>query len=104
MTNRSKQKGDRVERSIRKLLESYGLQVNRSLLRAQAGREVEWDLLLEDDIQIQVKARKSHSGFRTLDRWMGSCDVLVIAPTGGRPMVYMPLELLAHLAKGYYQK
>jgi hypothetical protein len=44
-----------------------------------------------------VKARAGGAGFMTLERWLGSCDALVLKRNGAAPMVALPWHVWARI-------
>jgi hypothetical protein len=47
--------------------------------------------------KIQVKARRE---FRTLQQWLAGADLLILKADRCNPLVVMPIQLFAQLARG----
>lgn len=106
-----RQKGDRVERKIRKLIEEIGLPCSRVPLSGSAGGLFAGDLKV-DGLNVEVKSRKN--GWPRLERWLGNSDGTVVLhrdclpeergrPVHRRVMVLLTFEmwvlLMAHRLK-----
>jgi len=77
-----KTKGSRVEREVKKTFEEAGFKVIRS-----AGSMGKADLYVAGIGSIQVKARKSFSGYRLME----GADALVIKADRKEPLIVFPL-------------
>lgn len=96
----SRQKGDRTERAIVKLLQGYGLGAERVPLSGSAGGSYTGDLtvpVLGRDLVAEVKARAT--GFRELYAWLAGRDLLIVKAARREPLVVVPLRLAAEIAK-----
>jgi len=80
---KSKQKGDRVEREIKKLFEEHNLNVVRSA--ASLGKA---DLVVEGIGRVQVKARKKIS----LYKFLKGVDALIVKADREEPLLVIPLR------------
>lgn len=98
MPNRSKQKGDRVERQMVKLLQGIGLEAERLCLPAQAGKHVNGDLEVGFGqavsaatglpiVLAEVKARANAHGWKTLAGWLAKKDILLLKQDRELPIV-----------------
>ena len=50
-----------------------------------------------EPLTLEVKARAGGAGFATLERWLGSCDALVLKRNGVPPMVALPWHVWARV-------
>ena len=93
----AKAKGARLEVDVVKDLCAYGLQARRqpgSGIYSDFPHDVEFRLNGKRYI-VECKSRKN--GFRTLDNWRKSADVLVLKADREPPTVYMPLSIFAEM-------
>jgi hypothetical protein len=95
----SRDKGNRVERAIVKLLQDRGFAAERIPLSGAAGGSYIGDLtvpVLGRDRVVEVKARAT--GFRELYGWLTDRDVLIVKADRMEPLVVLPLKLAAEIA------
>jgi Holliday junction resolvase len=95
----SRQKGDRFERAIVRLLQAAGLGAERVPLSGSAGGKYSGDLtvpVLGVDRTVECKSRKD--GFRELYSWLQARDVLIIKADRRDALVVLPLRLAAEIA------
>jgi Holliday junction resolvase len=95
----SRQKGDRLERAIIRLLQDRGLGAERVPLSGSAGGSYSGDLtvpLLGRDLVVEAKARAN--GFARLYSWLEDRDVLIIKADRRDALVILPLKLAAEIA------
>lgn len=93
-------KGARVEREIAELHAAVGVIARRVPLSGALGRRLgaDWggDLKIHafgDDqppLTAEVKARAAGTGFLTLERWIGSHEVLILKRNNALPTVVLP--------------
>ena len=76
--NRSKRKGDRYEREVKKKLEALGVEVVRVQLPAQAGRQFSGDLILKGDEDMVAEVKFRDEAFKRLYEWLKGKDILFI--------------------------
>ena len=89
MANPRKRKGTRKENELVKKLIAKGIPARRVPLSGAGS--------IPGDVQYgprfmctaELKARKDGEGFKTLERWMGDCDSLVLWKDRAEPMVMM---------------
>lgn len=96
---RSRDKGNRTERAIVRVLQDHGLGAERVPLSGSAGGSYAGDLtlpLLGVDRVVEVKARAN--GFRELYAWLEGRDLLVIKADRRASLVVIPLDLAARIA------
>ena len=96
----SRQKGNRTERAIVRLLQQRGLAAERVPLSGAARGRFGGDVsvpLLGVDRRVEVKCRCD--GFRELYKWLNGADLLVIKCDRGDPLVVIPLKLAAEIAE-----
>lgn len=96
MGGMSRRKGGRVEREIVALLTEAGLPAERVPLSGSAGGSFTGDIRVGPWL-AEVKARKSGAGFKTLEGWLGSNDLLVLKRNHAEPMVLLPWRIASAL-------
>tara|TARA_R110000824_G_scaffold43759_3_gene127708 strand:- start:9101 stop:9517 length:417 start_codon:yes stop_codon:yes gene_type:complete len=89
MSSKERIKGNRIENEIVKLHQGLGFTAERVPLSGQVGGSYSGDVVIEG-LRAEVKARKSGSGFVTLEKWMGDNDLLFLRKDRQPPMVCMP--------------
>jgi hypothetical protein len=111
MGKAQRQKGNRVEREIAKLLTDAGVPTRRVI---GSGAHGKIDERLVGDLQIgtlpdgtwtltgEVKARKDGAGFTTLERWLGDNDVLIMRKNNAPPMVALRWAPFVSMLKDHY--
>ena len=90
----SRQKGDRFERKIVRLLQDHAFGAERVPLSGSVGGSYTGDFtvpLLGRDLVVEAKARAK--GFATLYDWLEGRDALVVQADRKRPLVVLPLAL-----------
>jgi hypothetical protein len=95
----SRQKGNRTERAIVRLLQERGFAAERVPLSGAARGRFGGDVsvpLLGIDRRVEVKARGN--GFKELYRWLNGADLLVLRADRLPPLVVVPLKLAAEIA------
>lgn len=96
----SRDKGNRTERAIVRLLQDhYGLAAERVPLSGASGGRFSADLsvpLLGHDFRLEVKARAN--GFTQIYDWLGTNDALVIKADRKPALIVMPLTRAAEYA------
>jgi hypothetical protein len=114
MSKASRAKGNRVEREIAKALTELGVPTRRVI---GSGAHGHIDARLEGDIQIgtygahegewlltgEIKARKSGEGFKTLEGWLGSNDLLLLKRNNAPPLAVLPWDTFTALLQAYYE-
>ena len=96
---RSRQKGDRFEWSLVRLLQAAGFGAERVPLSGSAGGSYLGDLtvpLLGRDLRVEAKARAD--GFRELYSWLVDRDLLVVKADRREPLVVVPMRLAIEIA------
>jgi Holliday junction resolvase len=97
----SRQKGNRTERAIvRMLQERGGLAAERVPLSGAARGRFGGDIsvpLLGRDMRVEVKARGN--GFRKIYAWLSTADLLVVRADRSEPLVVLPLRLALEIAR-----
>ena len=92
MALKAKQKGTRVEYKIVKLLEKEGIYSRRQPMSGALfglPHDVVVRIPQMGDLNIEVKARAGGTGFKTIARWIGSADLLMLVEDGEEPKVVM---------------
>jgi Holliday junction resolvase len=95
----SRQKGNRLERAVVKLLQDRGLGAERVPLFGSAGGSYCGDLtvpVLGRDLVVEAKARAN--GFARLYSWLEGRDALIIKADRRDALVVLPLRLAAEVA------
>ena len=95
----SRQKGDRTERAIVRLLQEHGFAAERVPLSGSARGRFSGDVsmpLLGIDRRVEVKARAN--GFRRLYDWLGDHDFLIVKADRLEPLVVLRLKFASEIA------
>ena len=96
----SRQKGDRAERAIVRVLQDSGFAAERVPLSGAARGRFGGDVslpLLGVDRRVEVKCRGN--GFRQLYTWLNGADFLIVRADRSEPLVVLPLKLAISIAK-----
>jgi len=97
---RSRDKGNRAERALVRLLQDQDFAAERIPLSGAAGGSFASDLtvpVLGVDRVIEVKVRAN--GFRELYRWLEGRDVLIVKADRREPLAVVPLDLAAKIIR-----
>lgn len=92
----SRSKGARREREIVGLHKAIGVHAERVPLSGAAGGHFSGDVAIYIDgldaapMVTEVKARKSGSGFVTLEKWLGENDALFLRRDRTEPIIVLP--------------
>ncbi|MFO0813580.1 MAG: hypothetical protein U0796_10195 [Gemmatales bacterium] len=99
MASRSKRKGSRVERELVSLHEPLGVPCKRVPLSgaAEGFKGDLWLTLAGVQMTAEVKARANGTGFKTLEGWLGSNDLLFLRRDRATPIVLLPWETYSRL-------
>jgi Holliday junction resolvase len=95
----SRQKGNRTERAIVRLLQDHGFAAERVPLSGAARGRFGGDVsvpLLGIDRRVEVKCRGN--GFRQLYEWLKGVDMLIVRADRCEPLIVLPLRLAAEIA------
>lgn len=103
MGKASRDKGLRRERAIVDIHQKSGLRAERVPLSGAVryrGNGADVDLYVRgtEPLKAEVKARGEGSGFRTLERWLGTNDALFLVRDRATPIVVLPLAIWLELA------
>jgi Holliday junction resolvase len=96
---KSRDKGNRFERAIVRLLQDHGFGAERVPLSGSAGGSYCGDIsvpLLGRDLTVECKARKD--GFRELYAWLDGRDALVVRAERRDALVVLPLRVAVEIA------
>ena len=85
----SRVKGSRIEREIVQKHKDVGVIAERVPLSGAAGGSYSGDVVINNDLRAEVKARSGGSGFQVLERWLGDNDLLFLRKDRSEPMVAM---------------
>lgn len=103
MTSPSKRKGTRVENEIVQRHKDIGIDAERVPLSGAAGGSYTGDVVIgptaSPPLRAEVKARKAGAGFTTLERWLGTNDLLFLKRDRQTPMVVMTWDTYETLIK-----
>jgi len=100
----SRDKGNRIERELVRLLQAAGFAAERVPLSGSAGGRFSGDVtvpLLGSDRKVEVKVRGD--GFRQLYAWLDGADFLVVRADRAETLVVLPLHLALEIAKAAEQ-
>jgi Holliday junction resolvase len=95
----ARQKGNRLERAVARLLQDAGLGAERVPLSGAAGGSYAGDLtvpILGRDLVVEAKARAN--GFAQLYAWLEGRDILIVRADRRDALVVLPLKLAAEIA------
>lgn len=103
MGKASRDKGLRRERAIVDIHVKSGVRAERVPLSGAAryqGNGADVDIYVRGGapVRAEVKARSEGSGFRTLERWLGTNDALFLIRDRAAPLVVLPLSVWLELA------
>jgi Holliday junction resolvase len=99
MGRASRDKGQRSELKIVRLLQAHGFAAEKTPLSGAAGGRFSGDIsvpLLGIDRRCEVKCRAD--GFRELYRWLEGSDFLIVHADRRPPLVVVPLKFAAEIA------
>ena len=101
---RSRQKGDRAERGLVKMLQQAGVQALRTPSsgairspRFGGGFDV---LATIFDRELKLELKHHGAGFQRLYRWLEPVDILIVKCDYGEPLAVLPINLLLDFARG----
>lgn len=96
MGKKSRDKGARVERLFVNKLKGQGVEAERVPLSGAChgsfGGDIKITTEQEKTLLAEVKARKNGAGFKTLEGWLGSNDLLFLKRDNQEPIVVMEWE------------
>jgi len=95
----SRNKGNRAERELVRLLQAAGFAGERVPLSGAAHGRFGGDVsvpLLGVDRRVEVKARAD--GFKELYRWLNGADLLIVRADRAEPLVVLPLRFALEIA------
>jgi Holliday junction resolvase len=94
---RSRDKGNRTERAVVRLLQAQGIAATKISGMYKPGADISISLL-GSDRAVEVKCRAA--GFRQLYDWLDQRDVLIVKADRQEPLVVVRLSLAAEIAGG----
>ena len=97
MSSKSKQKGYRTEYNLVKRFQVAGIDAKRQVLSGALPDHPHDIKIKNPDMIVEVKARKNGAGFKTLKRWMGSADALIMHEDHEESLVAIALPLFIDL-------
>lgn len=103
MSSKSKQKGYRTEYNLVKRFQVAGIDAKRQVLSGALPEHPHDIKIKNPDMIVEVKARKNGAGFKTLKRWMGSADALIMHEDHEESMVAISLPLFIDLLLNHSQ-
>ena len=93
----SKRKGYRVEAKLVKELNKGGIKCRRQPMSG-AIQDFPHDIeIREPRMTVEVKARANGEGFKTLERWKGSADILALHKDHGTTLMCLDINLFIEL-------
>ncbi len=96
--NKSRDKGNRIEREIVHRHLDMGIAAERVPLSGAAGGSFKGDIQI-GDLRGEVKARRAGQGFKTLERWLGDNDLLFLRRDRAEPLVVMDWKTYSKLMR-----
>ncbi|TCZ63915.1 hypothetical protein [Roseicella aquatilis] len=104
MGKSSRDKGLRRERAIVEIHRKCGIRAERVPLSGAVryrGNGADVDLYVRgtEPLKAEIKARGDGDGFKTLERWLGGNDALILWRDRASPMVVLPLHIWLELAR-----
>ena len=103
MSSKSKQKGYRTEYNLVKRFQVAGIDAKRQVLSGALPDHPHDIKIKNPDMIVEVKARKNGAGFKTLKRWMGSADALIMHEDHEESLVAIALPLFINLILNHSQ-
>ena len=103
MSSKSKQKGYRTEYNLVKRFQVAGIDAKRQVLSGALPDHPHDIKIKNPDMIVEVKARKNGAGFKTLKKWMGSADALIMHEDHEESMVAIALPLFIDLLLNHSQ-
>ena len=103
MSSKSKQKGYRTEYNLVKRFQVAGIDAKRQVLSGALPDHPHDIKIKNPDMIVEVKARKNGAGFKTLKRWMGIADALIMHEDHEESMVAISLPLFIDLLLNHSQ-
>ncbi len=88
-----RRKGARIEREVVNQLKAAGIPAERVPLSGAHGGSFAGDVVIDKRWRAEVKARKDGKGFKQLEEWLGSNDLLILKRNHGDPMVLLTWDL-----------
>lgn len=96
MGKMQRRKGGRVERELVAAFKALGIPAERVPLSGGAGGSFTGDIRVGKWV-AEVKARKGGAGFKVLEGWLGTNDLLILKRNHADPLVVLPWELATAL-------
>src|SRR6516164_7116790 len=96
----ARQKGNRLERALVRVLQGAGFAAERVPLSGAARGRFGGDLsvpLLGVDRRVEVKSRGN--GFKQLYEWLNGADFLIVRQDRAEPLVVIPFRLATEIAQ-----
>ena len=103
MSSKSKQKGYRTEYNLVKRFQVAGIDAKRQVLSGALPDHPHDIKIKNPDMIVEVKARKNGAGFKTLKKWMGSADALIMHEDHEESLVAIALPLFINLILNHSQ-
>lgn len=103
MSSKSKQKGYRTEYNLVKRFQVAGIDAKRQVLSGALPDHPHDIKIKNPDMIVEVKARKNGAGFKTLKKWMGSADALIMHEDHEESLVAIALPQFIDLILNHSQ-
>lgn len=96
----SRSKGVRNEQRLVNLMKKHGIRAERIPLSGASGR-FRCDILMLGEFQVEAKVRAE--GFKTIYKWKGDNDALIISADRAAPLLVVTLETMGQMLAQEYQ-
>jgi Holliday junction resolvase len=93
---RSRDKGNRTERAIVRLLQADGIAATKISGMYKSGADISMSLL-GSDRAVKVKCRST--GFAQLYDWLNARDILIVKADRQEPLVVVPVSFATEIAR-----
>jgi hypothetical protein len=93
----SRDKGSRNERKLVSMLRNHGIEAEKIPLSGAAGGSFSGDIKMLKNFVAEAKVRAGGSGMKSIYKWKGSNDVLIISQDYAAPLFVMTLATLAEM-------
>jgi len=103
VSSKSKQKDYRTEYNLVKRFQVAGIDAKRQVLSGALPDHPHDIKIKNPDMIVEVKARKNGAGFKTLKKWMGSADALIMHEDHEESLVAIALPLFIDLILNHSQ-
>ena len=100
MGKSQRNKGAREERMALEWWVDRGVKGRRTAASgAMKGYEGDLELELLGGLDVECKSRKNGEGFKTIENWLGDCDLLHLRRNGQQPLFLLTAEVMGKLVE-----